>query len=34
MKKMATLKCMRLKTKTFDGKRGNPKMHRAQNKDL
>jgi hypothetical protein len=34
MKKEATLKHKGLKTKTFDEKRGNPKMQGAQNKDI
>jgi hypothetical protein len=34
MKKEATPKCMGLKTKTSDEKRGNPKKQGAQNKDL
>jgi hypothetical protein len=34
MKKEATPKCKGLKAKTFNEKRGNPKMHEAQNKDL
>jgi hypothetical protein len=32
MKKEATPKCMGLKSKTSDEKRGNPKMQRAQTK--
>jgi hypothetical protein len=34
MKKEATPKHTGLKTKTSNEKRGNPKTHRAQNKDL
>jgi hypothetical protein len=34
MKKDATPKCKRLKTKTFDEKRGSPKMQGTQNKYL
>jgi hypothetical protein len=34
MKKVATPKCKGLKRKTFDEKRGKPRMHGAQKKDL